>query len=79
EREAKEKLGGELPAPEALPIVVTGHVRDLFRGAYRRRTLVLAGAMALALSGFYGYNSWVPTLLTEHGFTTKESLTYTSV
>ncbi|MGV7637007.1 MFS transporter, partial [Mycobacterium kansasii] len=24
EREAKEKLGGELPAPEALPIVVTG-------------------------------------------------------
>lgn len=79
EREAKEKLGGELPAPEALPIVVTGHVRDLFRGAYRRRTLVLAAAMALALSGFYGYNSWVPTLLTEHGFTTKESLTYTSV
>lgn len=79
ENEARQKSGAELPEPVAQPIVVTGHIGDLFRGAYRRRTIVLAVAMAFALSGFYGYNSWVPTLLTEHGFTTKESLTYTSV
>lgn len=79
EDEARERLGSELPAPIPQPVVDTGRVGDLFRGAYKRRTIVLACAMALALSGFYGYNSWVPTLLTEHGFTAQESLTYASV
>lgn len=79
EAEARERIGGELPSPTAQPVVVTGHPSDLFRGIYRRRTIVLTIAMSLALSGFYGYNSWVPTLLKEHGFTTEQSLTYSSV
>ncbi|MFE9445740.1 MFS transporter [Streptomyces sp. NPDC006602] len=61
------------------PVVAAGRPLDLVRGGYLKRTVVLCLAMSLALSGFYGYNSWVPTLLTEHGFSTSQSLAYSSV
>lgn len=79
EDDAKEATGGELPAVIAQPVVATGRPIDLVTGGYLKRTVVLSLAMCLALSGFYGYNAWVPTLLTEHGFSTTESLTYSSV
>jgi putative MFS transporter len=79
EREARERTRTELPPVVIQPVVVSGRPLDLVRGGYLKRTVVLCLAMSLALSGFYGYNSWVPTLLTEHGFSTTQSLTYVSV
>lgn len=79
ESEAREITRAELPQILPQPVVAAGRPDDLFRGGYSKRTIVLCLTMALALSGFYGYNSWVPTLLTEHGFTTTQSLTYSSV
>ncbi len=49
------------------------------RGGYLKRTIVLSLTMMLALSGFYGFNSWVPTLLNEHGLTPAQALSYASI
>ncbi|MFI1294424.1 MFS transporter, partial [Streptomyces sp. NPDC020792] len=79
EREAREATRAELPPVVVQPVVAAGRPLDLVRGGYLKRTVVLCLAMSLALSCFYGYHSWVPTLLTEHGFSTTQSLTYSSV
>ncbi|MGW0177183.1 MFS transporter [Rhodococcus sp. NPDC003322] len=78
EAEAREATRGELPPLEPQPVVAQGHPSDLVRGGYLKRTVVVSLGMALALSGFYGFNSWVPTLLTESGFSAQQSLAYTS-
>ncbi|MCQ4129035.1 MFS transporter [Rhodococcus erythropolis] len=79
EKEARQITGTDLPPIVLQPVVAAGRPSDLLRSGYSKRTLVLCLTMALALSGFYGYNSWVPTLLTEHGFSTTQSLAYSSV
>jgi len=52
---------------------------DLFRGSTRRRTVVASLAMIFGILGFYGFNSWVPTLLVERGYSTETALTITSI
>ncbi|WP_133169366.1 MFS transporter [Rhodococcus opacus] len=52
---------------------------ELARSAYAKRTIVVSIVLALSASVFYGFNAWVPLLLTEHGFSNASSLTYTSV
>jgi putative MFS transporter len=47
-------------------------------GSTRRLVLLVAIWIAQTL-GFYGFNSWVPTLLTEHGFSIVRSLEQASV
>jgi putative MFS transporter len=47
-------------------------------GSLNRLTLLVAIWIAQTL-GFYGFNSWVPTLLTEHGFSIVRSLEQASV
>ncbi|MGW2663763.1 MFS transporter [Nocardia tengchongensis] len=79
EREARQATRAELPAVLTQPVVAAARPIDLVAGGYLRRTVVLCLTMCLGLSGFYGYHSWVPTLLTEHGFSTAEALTYSSV
>lgn len=79
EAEARLATGAELPAVAREPAVETGKAADLVRGGYLKRTIVLSLTMMLALSGFYGYNSWVPTLLHEHGFSPAQALTYSSI
>jgi len=51
----------------------------LMQGRYRARTILLTAVSILGTVGFYGFFSWVPTLLFEHGVTVVKSLTYTSV
>lgn len=79
EAQARAATGTELPAVVAEPAVETGRAVDLVRGGYLKRTIVLSLTMMLALSGFYGFNSWVPTLLNEHGFSPADALTYSSI
>lgn len=81
EEEAAAKLGGPLPEPVLLTgaNAAKGGLRELFSGQYRRRTIVFFIASVFAVVGFYGYSSFVPTLLVERGFDVVESLTYTSI
>jgi MFS transporter, putative metabolite:H+ symporter len=51
----------------------------LLRERYFSRTILLGIVSILGTVGFYGFFSWVPTLLFQHGITVVRSLTYTSV
>lgn len=51
----------------------------LFSPAYRSRTSALCGIWFFQTIGFYGFMSWVPTLLAEHGFDIVRSLKFTSL
>ena len=51
----------------------------LLRERYLSRTILLSVVSILGTLGFYGFFSWVPTLLYQHGITVVKSLTYTSV
>lgn len=53
--------------------------RALLRRPLRRRTLVLLAAWVLGMLGFYGFASWVPTLLAEHGESLTKSLMFSAI
>jgi putative MFS transporter len=71
-----------------LPLVVTtvvpyaapqaGH-RELFALSHRSSTILLVSAWVFGTLGFFGFTSWVPTLLVTHGFSIVRSLTWSSV
>ncbi|GAA1853539.1 MFS transporter [Pseudonocardia ailaonensis] len=83
-RSTVERLESQLPGP--LPEVVeTTAIRehkkatDLFAPGMRKRTIVATLTLVFAVLGFYGFNSWVPTLLVEKGYSTAEALTITTI
>lgn len=83
-RATVERIEGESadPLPEAP--ATTGPVRqrrprELFTAGTRKRTLVASLTMIFAILGFYGFNSWVPTLLVERGYSTADALTVSSI
>jgi putative MFS transporter len=51
----------------------------LFRQPHLSRTIVLSIISITGTVGFYGFMSWVPTLLFERGFSVVKSLTFVSV
>ena len=53
--------------------------RDLFGPAYRARTLALVVVNALQVFGYYGFTSWVTTLLYQEHVTYVRSLQYTAI
>ncbi|GAB2965098.1 MFS transporter [Amycolatopsis acidiphila] len=61
------------PEPAKVPY------RALLSGRLGRRTLMLAVAWVFQTLGFYGFVSWVPTLLAEHGFNLVHSLTFSAL
>jgi putative MFS transporter len=73
---------GPLP-PAAEPgsrlVVQTVPYGELFRGKYLSRTTILIIAWVFQTLGFYGFQTWVPILLTQHGFSIASSLTFTSI
>ena len=82
EAEVAKDIGtGQLPPPETRPAEVTRHhdPRDLFRGRLARRTLMLLAVWIFQTLGFYGFTSFVPVLLTAHGFGITKSLTFTAL
>jgi putative MFS transporter len=82
EQEA-EVRHGPLPEPTVSGVDDDGgrvvRYRDLLKGRLGRRTLMLAVAWVFQTLGFYGFVSWVPTLLAEHGFTLVHSLTFSAL
>ena len=53
--------------------------RALFSATYRKRTFGLSAIWIFQTLGFYGFVSWVPTLLVQHGFTITKSLEFSSL
>jgi putative MFS transporter len=52
---------------------------DIFTPRYRGRTLMLSVFNAAQVIGFYGFNSWLPTLITARGITVTHGLQYAFV
>ncbi|MDQ0381076.1 MFS transporter [Amycolatopsis thermophila] len=76
-----ERQYGPLPEPvvREAPEPARVSYRALLSGRLGRRTLMLAVAWVFQTLGFYGFVSWVPTLLAEHGFSLVHSLTFSAL
>src|SRR5207249_5024030 len=61
------------------PVQRSGGFTALFDPGTRGRTALLIAVWIGQTLGFYGFNAWVPTLLTERGFSIVHSLEQTSV
>jgi putative MFS transporter len=69
-------IGLAAPQAESAP---RARLADIFRGRYRRRTLMLSIFNAAQVIGFYGFNSWLPTLLGARGVGVTDSLEYSFI
>jgi putative MFS transporter len=78
ERKVRAERGGALPAPQPVPLEEAGHARfaDIFAAKYRGRTFMLSVFNAAQVIGFYGFNSWVPTLLIARGINVTQGLKF---
>jgi putative MFS transporter len=82
EAEVRAETGRELPPPR----VVSGEVEDtkgswseIWHGVYRGRTIMMTAYNLLQTIGYYGFSSWVPTLLIAKHIDVTKSLQYTFV
>ena len=82
EKDIAAETGTALPPPETLPSEgerKTGTFTEMFSAAYRGRTLMLVTYNLFQTIGYYGFSSWVPTLLISQGVTVTKSLAYTFI
>lgn len=73
---------GPLPEPEPEKFntqVHQGKMMDIFRGPYLKRTIILISVWIFQTIAFYGFGSWVPTLLVKQGIDLKSSLLYSTL
>jgi putative MFS transporter len=80
ERRVIAETGQKLRVPEVLPDEVedrTGSIMEIFRPPYRGRTVMMIVFNLLQSMGYYGFASWVPTLLLAQGINVTKSLEYT--
>ena len=71
------ELGRRLPPPAAA-VEERGRAAlgEIFAPKYRGRTLMLSVFNAAQVIGFYGFNSWIPTLLIARGINVTHGLQY---
>lgn len=77
EARVESELGAKLPV--AVPVAneqAKGNFADIFRAPYLGRTLMLVVFQFFQTVGYYGFSSWVPTLMIAAGVTTTLSLRY---
>ncbi len=82
EARVETQSGRALPPPYTLDNEIersTGSYREIFRAPYLERTLMLIVFQLLQVVGYYGFTSWVPTLLLAQGITVTRSLAYTVI
>jgi MFS transporter, putative metabolite:H+ symporter len=75
------QVESELGTPLPVPIIVAseeakGTIAEIFHAPYLGRTLMLAVFQFFQTVGYYGFSSWVPTLMIAAGITTTLSLRY---
>jgi putative MFS transporter len=72
--------GAELPRPKSHAATQTrGSFREIWRPPYLGRTLMLIVFNLFQAAGYYGFASWVPTLLISSGIEVTRSLAYTFI
>jgi len=82
EARVESDLGGPLPSPgPAAPPAASRQsgLREIFRRPYGKRTLILSVFNLLQTIAFYGFGSWVPTLLIAKGIHITTSFEYAFV
>jgi putative MFS transporter len=80
ERRVTAERGEPLRPPVVLPDEVEVHdgsIKEIFQPPYRSRTIMMIVFNLLQSMGYYGFASWVPTLLLAQGITVTKSLQYT--
>lgn len=74
---AKSEHGALPPVQTAPPVTPAGKgYAELFSRHFIGRTIMLLVVWIAQTLGFYGFMSWVPTLLVAHGFSLVHSLTW---
>ncbi len=82
EQRVRSETGRDLPAPRLVEGDVypsRGSLREIWNANYRGRTVLLILFHILQPIGYYGFASWVPTLLLAEGVNVAQSLRYTFV
>jgi len=82
EARVQAETGRALPPPQVLAGEVeqmTGSFAEIWRAPYLPRTIMMIVFNLLQSIGYYGFASWVPTLLISQGITVTKSLEYTFV
>jgi MFS transporter, putative metabolite:H+ symporter len=82
EKKIRAETGSELPPPETLAgefEVKAGAWTEIWSSAYRGRTIMLVIYNLFQTIGYYGFSSWVPTLLISQGVDVTKSLAYTFI
>jgi MFS transporter, putative metabolite:H+ symporter len=82
ERHVRAETGRELPPPEIVAGEVekkTGAWTEMWNSTYRGRTIMLLIFQLVQTVGYYGFMSWVPSLLISQGIGVTKSLTYTFI
>jgi putative MFS transporter len=69
----------DTPRPQAEVATTQARFREIWQPPYRRRTITLLVFHLVQSVGFYGFASWVPTLLVANGVTITHSLLYSFV
>jgi putative MFS transporter len=78
ERRVAAQAGVALPPFQAARVEANGPagLAEIFTARYRGRTLMLSVFNAAQVIGFYGFNSWLPSLLTARGIEVTQGLKY---
>jgi MFS transporter, putative metabolite:H+ symporter len=82
EQKIRADGGKELAPPEMIAgeaEVKAGAWSEMWDPAYRGRTIMLVIYNLFQTIGYYGFSSWVPTLLISQGVETTKSLAYTFI
>jgi putative MFS transporter len=79
EARVQRETGALLPVPTAaLTTTGVGGFRELVASGSLGRLILLMSVWMFQTLGIYGFLSWVPTLLVEHGFPLVQSLAWSS-
>lgn len=76
ERGTLPPVGAEAAPAAPANGAARARLADIFRGRYLGRTLMLSIFNAAQVIGFYGFNSWLPTLLGARGVNLTHGLEY---
>jgi putative MFS transporter len=82
ENAIRAETGEDLPPPEPVESETerkAGAFSEIWSSAYRGRTLMLVVYNLFQTVGYYGFSSWVPTLLISQGIEVTKSLSYTFI
>ncbi len=82
EERVKAETGRDLPEPRLVTDeaeVIKGSWMEIWQGPYLRRTIMMIAYNLLQTIGYYGFATWVPTLLLHEGITVTKSLEYTFI